>query len=224
MLKVLKTKGMSFHGELRMIYDPENLTFQQTHKLMIGSIIPRPIAFVATTSLKKLNNIAPFSYFNGVCSNPPTIMFAPARRGWDGKEKDTLKNIRDTKEFTINIVSESFSQQMVDCSTDFDSNIDEFEISGLHTSKSQKIQPPRLKESKISYECILNQIVEIGDGKAGSGFIVIGSIVLFHISDDVISNDRIDVQKLNPIGRLAGDWYTRPTDNFKIMRKVKPDK
>ena len=177
MLKVLKTKGMSFHGELRMIYDPENLTFQQNHKLMIGSIIPRPIAFVATTSLKKLNNIAPFSYFNGVCSNPPTIMFAPARRGWDGKEKDTLKNIRDTKEFTINIVSESFSQQMVDCSTDFDSNIDEFEISGLHTSKSQKIQPPRLKESKISYECVLNQIVEIGDGKAGSGFIVIGKIV-----------------------------------------------
>ena len=79
-------------------------------------------------------------------------------------------------------------------------------------------------ESKISYECILNQIVEIGDGKAGSGFIVIGSIVLFHISDDVISNDRIDIQKLNPIGRLAGDWYTRPTDNFKIMRKIKPDK
>ena len=73
-----------------MIYDPKNLTFQQTHKLMIGSIIPRPIAFVATTSLKKSNNIAPFSYFNGVCSNPPTIMFAPARRGWDGKEKDTL--------------------------------------------------------------------------------------------------------------------------------------
>lgn len=215
---------MSFHGEIRMIYDPENLTFQQTHKLMIGSIIPRPIAFVATTSLKKLNNIAPFSYFNGVCSNPPTIMFAPARRGWDGKEKDTLKNIRETKEFTINIVSESFSQQMVDCSTDFDSNINEFEISGLHTSKSQRIQPPRLKESKISYECILNQIVEIGDGKAGSGFIVIGSIVLFHISDDVISNDRIDIQKLNPIGRLAGDWYTRPTDNFKIMRKIKPDK
>ena len=215
---------MSFHGEIRMIYDPEDLTFQQTHKLMIGSIIPRPIAFVATTSVKKSNNIAPFSYFNGVCSNPPTIMFAPARRGWDGKEKDTLKNIRETKEFTINIVSESFSQQMVDCSTDFDSNINEFEISGLHTSKSQRIQPPRLKESKISYECILNQIVEIGDGKAGSGFIVIGSIVLFHISDDVISNDRIDIQKLNPIGRLAGDWYTRPTDNFKIMRKVKPDK
>ena len=80
-------KTMFSLGKDKMIYDPEKLTFQQTHKLMIGSIIPRPIAFVATTSNEKINNIAPFSYFNGVCSNPPTIMFAPARRGWDGKEK-----------------------------------------------------------------------------------------------------------------------------------------
>ena len=80
---------------------------------MIGSIVPRPIAFVSTISKNKKNNIAPFSYFNGVCSNPPTIMFAPARRGWDGSEKDTLINIRDTKEFVVNIVSESITEQMV---------------------------------------------------------------------------------------------------------------
>jgi len=209
-------------GKNKMIYDPKKLTFQQTHKLMIGSIIPRPIAFVATTNNEKINNIAPFSYFNGVCSNPPTIMFAPARRGWDGKEKDTLVNIRETKEFTINIVSESFAQQMVECSTDFDSKVDEFDVSGLNIAKSKKILPPRLKEAKISFECKLNQIVEIGDGKAGSGFIVIGSIVLFHIEDEIITNDKIDVQKLNPIGRLAGDWYTKPTNNFKISRKIKP--
>ena len=207
-----------------MIYDPDEITFQETHKLMIGSIVPRPIAFVGTTSLKKTDNIAPFSYFNGVCSNPPTIMFAPARRGWDGKEKDTLINIRDTKEFTINVVSESFAQQMVECSTDYDSDVNEFKVSGLNTSKSKKILPPRLKEAKISLECILNQIVEIGDGTAGSGFIVIGSIVLFHIDDRIISDNKIDIQKLKPIGRLAGDWYTRPTDNFEITRKVKPEK
>ena len=215
-------KTMFSLGKNKMIYDPKKLTFQQTHKLMIGSIIPRPIAFVATTNNEKINNIAPFSYFNGVCSNPPTIMFAPARRGWDGKEKDTLVNIRETKEFTINIVSESFAQQMVECSTDFDSKVDEFDVSGLNIAKSKKILPPRLKEAKISFECKLNQIVEIGDGKAGSGFIVIGSIVLFHIEDEIITNDKIDVQKLNPIGRLAGDWYTKPTNNFKISRKIKP--
>ena len=217
-------KTMFSLGKDKMIYDQEKLTFQQTHKLMIGSIVPRPIAFVATTSNEKINNIAPFSYFNGVCSNPPTIMFAPARRGWDGKEKDTLVNIRDTKEFTINIVSESFAQQMVECSTDYDSKVDEFDISGLNIAKSKKILPPRLKEAKISFECKLNQIVEIGDGKAGSGFVVIGSIVLFHINDEIITNEKIDIQKLNPIGRLAGDWYTKPTNNFKMSRKIKPTK
>ena len=102
-----------------MIYDPDNLPFQEIHKLMIGSIGPRPIAFVSTISKDGKNNIAPFSYFNGVCSSPPTIMFAPARRGWDGSEKDTLVNIRDTKEFVVNIVSESFAKKMVMCSTDY---------------------------------------------------------------------------------------------------------
>ena len=86
-----------------MIYDPAEKPFTETHKLMIGSIVPRPIAFVSTISKDGNNNVAPFSYFNGVCSNPPTVMFAPARRGWDGEEKDTLINIRDNHEFVITI-------------------------------------------------------------------------------------------------------------------------
>ena len=207
-----------------MIYDPDNLPFQEIHKLMIGSIVPRPIAFVSTISKDGKNNIAPFSYFNGVCSSPPTIMFAPARRGWDGSEKDTLVNIRDTKEFVVNIVSESFAKKMVECSTDYESNIDEFIVSGLNPVPSEQIISPRLKESKICFECKLNQIVEVGDGKAGSGFIVIGNVILFHIDDSVMIDGRIDIEKLNPIGRLAGNWYTRPTDNFRIQRKIKPDK
>ncbi len=207
-----------------MIIDPNNTPFQDIHKLMIGSIVPRPIAFVSTISKNKKNNIAPFSYFNGVCSNPPTIMFAPARRGWDGSEKDTLINIRDTKEFVVNIVSESITEQMVKCSTDFKSHVDEFSISGLTPAESKKINPPRLLESKINLECKLNQIVEIGDGTAGGGFIVIGTVILFHIDDKVLVNHKIDLKKLNPVGRLAGNWYTRPTDNFKIERKIKPNK
>ena len=207
-----------------MIYDPAELPFQETHKLMIGSIVPRPIALVSTTSEDGVNNIAPFSYFNGVCSNPPTIMFAPARRGWDGSEKDTLVNIRDTKEFVVNIVSESFAEQMVQCSTDYKNDIDEFTISGLNPLPSEKIISPRLKESKISFECKLNQIVEIGDDRAGSGFVVIGTVILFHIDDSIIIDGKIDIEKLNPIGRLAGNWYTRPTDKFRIQRKIKPNK
>jgi len=206
-----------------MILDPNEIPFQETHKLMIGSIIPRPIAFVSTQSNNGKNNVAPFSYFNGVCSKPPTIMFAPARRGWDGEEKDTLINIRDTEEFVVNIVSESFAEKMVMCATDFESDVDEFEISGLTPTNSQKIKPPRVGEAQISFECKLNQIVEIGDGTSGSGFVVIGTIVLFHIDDGIYDNGRIITDKLEPLGRLAGNWYTRSTDTLKIDRKVKPD-
>jgi len=154
----------------------------------------------------------------------PNYYVCPARRGWDGSEKDTLVNIRDTKEFVVNIVSESFSEKMVKCSTDYESDVDEFIVAGLNPLPSEKIIPPRLSESKISFECKLNQIVNIGNGKAGSGFIVIGTIILFHIDDSVIVDGKIDVEKLNPIGRLAGNWYTRPTNNFKIQRTIEPDK
>ena len=206
-----------------MIYDPAEHPFSETHKLMIGSIVPRPIALVSTTSNNGINNLAPFSYFNGVCSKPPTIMFAPARRGWDGKEKDTLINIRNTKEFSINIVSEDIGEKMVKCSTDYEKEVDEYSKSGLSPLSSKKIKPPIVSESKISLECTLNQIVQIGEEDAGSGFIVIGTIVLFHIDDEVYDNGRIILDKLQPLGRVAGNGYVRSTNTFDIVRTIKPD-
>ena len=206
-----------------MIYDPAEHPFSETHKLMIGSIVPRPIALVSTTSNNGINNLAPFSYFNGVCSKPPTIMFAPARRGWDGQEKDTLINIRNTKEFSINIVSEDIGEKMVKCSTDYEKEVDEYSKSGLSPLSSKKIKPPIVSESKISLECILNQIVQIGKEDAGSGFIVIGTIVLFHIDDEVYDNGRIILDKLQPLGRVAGNGYVRSTNAFDIIRTIKPD-
>ena len=206
-----------------MIYDPAEHPFSETHKLMIGSIVPRPIALVSTTSNNGINNLAPFSYFNGVCSKPPTIMFAPARRGWDGKEKDTLINIRNTKEFSINIVSENIGEKMVKCSTDYEKEVDEYSKSGLSPLSSKKIKPPIVSESKISLECILNQIVQIGKEDAGSGFIVIGTIVLFHIDDEVYDNGRIILDKLQPLGRVAGNGYVRSTNAFDIVRTIKPN-
>ena len=206
-----------------MIYDPAEHPFSETHKLMIGSIVPRPIALVSTTSNNGINNLAPFSYFNGVCSKPPTIMFAPARRGWDGQEKDTLINIRNTKEFSINIVSEDIGEKMVKCSTDYEIEVDEYSKSGLSPLSSKKIKPPIVSESKISLECILNQIVQIGKEDAGSGFIVIGTIVLFHIDDEVYDNGRIILDKLQPLGRVAGNGYVRSTDTFDIARTIKPN-
>ena len=206
-----------------MNIDPTKQSFQENHKLMIGSIVPRPIAFVSTKSTNGILNLAPFSYFNGVCSKPPTIMFAPARRGYDGLTKDTLNNIRSTKEFVVNLVSEEIVEPMVECATDYDKEIDEFKISNLTPIDSDKISSPRVKESKVSYECELNTIVEIGEAEPGAGFVVIGTIVMFHIQNDVYNDGRIDLKALNPIGRLAGNSYTRVFDNFKVIRKIKPD-
>ena len=206
-----------------MIYDPTEHPLLETHKLMIGSIVPRPIAFVSTLSKDGLENLAPFSYFNGICSNPPSIMFCPARRGYDGKTKDTLNNIRDTEEFAVNIVSEDFSEQMVSTSTDFEPEVNEFEVSGLTPEPCQKIAPPKVAEAKISFECKLNKIIPVGNEGPGGGFVVIGTIVLFHIDDDVYEDGYINLEKLRPIGRLAGNMYTRTTDKLEIIRKIKPD-
>ena len=206
-----------------MIIDPNKQSFSENYKLMIGSIVPRPIALVSTVSSNGLKNLAPFSYFNGVCSYPPTIMFAPGRRGYDGLTKDTLNNIRETEDFTVSIVSEKIGKQMVACATDYPPDVDEFEISGLTPLPSEKVKAPRVAESKVSFECKLNQIVEIGDGSPGAGFLVIGTIVIFHIDDDVYRNGKIDIKTLKPLGRLAGNSYTRISEIFDIVRKVRPD-
>lgn len=206
-----------------MIIDPTKQSFKDNHKLMIGSIVPRPIAFVSTKSDDGILNLAPFSYFNGVCSNPPTIMFAPARRGYDGLTKDTLNNIQDTNEFVVNIVSEDFVKPMVACATDYEKDVDEFEISNLTPADSLKVAPPLVKESKVSFECQLNTIVEIGKAEPGAGFVVIGTIVMFHVDDKVYKDGRIDLKELNPVGRLAGNSYTRVFDNFNVIRHIKPN-
>tara|TARA_Y100000758_G_scaffold128704_1_gene90848 strand:- start:1079 stop:1699 length:621 start_codon:yes stop_codon:yes gene_type:complete len=206
-----------------MIIDPTKQSFKDNHKLMIGSIVPRPIAFVSTKSADGILNLAPFSYFNGVCSNPPTIMFAPARRGYDGLTKDTLNNIQDTNEFVVNIVSEDFVKPMVACATDYEKDVDEFEISNLTPADSLKVAPPLVKESKVSFECQLNTIVEIGKAEPGAGFVVIGTIVMFHVDDKVYKDGRIDLKELNPVGRLAGNSYTRVFDNFNVIRHIKPN-
>lgn len=207
-----------------MKFDPNKQSFKDNHRLMIGSIVPRPIAFVSTKSKDGILNLAPFSYFNGVCSNPPTIMFAPARKGYDGLTKDTLNNISDTEEFVVNIVSEEIVEPMVACATDFEKEVNEFEVSGLTPVDSVKVAPPCVKESKVSFECRLQTIVPVGEAEPGGGFVVIGNIVMFHVDDDVYKDGRIDLNVLKPVGRLAGNNYSRINDVFTVVRQIKPDK
>jgi len=207
-----------------MKIDPKNQSYKENYKLLIGSIQPRPIALVSTVSKSGKPNLAPFSFFNGVCSNPPTIVFAPVRRSSDNMPKDTLINIRDTEEFVINIVSEDIVNPMVETATDFHPDVNEFTISNFTPVPSDKIKAPRVKESKINFECKLNKILEIGDGSPGSGFLVVGTIVMFHIDEDVFDEGRIITEKLKPIGRLAGNDFCGVNNIFKIARKPIPKK
>jgi flavin reductase (DIM6/NTAB) family NADH-FMN oxidoreductase RutF len=202
-----------------MLIDPKKQTYKENYKLLIGSIVPRPIALVSTISEQGIYNLAPFSFFTGITSDPPTICFSPARKAEDGSPKDTLNNIKATGEFVINIVNEEISEPMNETATEFPADIDEFEMSGLTAVKAQIVEAPLVKESPISFECKKLQIIEIGEVQAGGGFLVIGEIVMFHVDDELIKNGRIDTGLLNPIGRLAGMEYTKLGERFTIARK-----
>jgi flavin reductase (DIM6/NTAB) family NADH-FMN oxidoreductase RutF len=204
-----------------LIFDPAREQPANIYKLMIGAIVPRPIAFVSTLSADGIPNLAPFSFFTGVSANPPVICFSPMIRGTDGALKDTLNNIEATREFVVNIVSEDFAAQMNVCSTEFPPEVDEFAASGLTPAPSDVVKPPRVKESRINMECLLLQVVHVS-GKPLGGSIVLGEVVRFHVDDAIVSDFRIDPDKLRAIGRLGGPSYTRITDRFDLVRPKKP--
>ena len=183
---------------------------------MIGSIVPRPIALVSSISKNGIRNLAPFSFFNGVCSNPPTILFSTVTRR-DGVEKDTLSNVEATKEFVVNMVTEQLVEQMNRSSGDYPPDVDEFAESHLTPVPCELVSPARVLESPINMECKLTQIVRIGSG-AGGGAVVIGEILLFHIADELFDNYRIDPDKLHPIGRMGGPSYIRTNNRFELVR------
>ncbi len=174
----------------------------------MGAILPRPIAFISTISEDGIPNLAPFSFFMGVTSNPATICFSSARKTGPNTKKDTLSNIDFSGEFVINIVSENIARQMHGAAKDYPPDVDEFEETGLTAIASQIVKPPRVMESPISLECRLYQTVDIGDGSPGSGTLVIGEILVYHIEDTIYENGNINTTLLNPIGKLAGVEYT----------------
>jgi len=199
-----------------LIIDPKGYFYGDIYKLMIGAIVPRPIAFVSTVDMSGHRNLAPFSFFNGVCSNPPIIAFSTVIRK-DGTDKDTLNNIEATKEFVVNIVSEDFAAQMNIASTEFPPSVDEFIESKLTPVPSDVVASPRVKESRITMECRLVTIVRFGEGPGG-GQTIFGEILRFHIDDLLIENFKIDPDRLNAIGRMGGPTYTRTNDRFDLMR------
>jgi flavin reductase (DIM6/NTAB) family NADH-FMN oxidoreductase RutF len=200
-----------------MIIHPQDHDRRDIYKLMIGAIVPRPIAFVSSVSLEGILNLAPFSFFTGISANPPVVCFCPMIRRSDGARKDTLNNVEATREFVINIVSEEFAEQMNLCSAEFPPEVDEFEQSGLTPIPSKLVRAPRVKESHINLECKLLQVVHVSPRPLG-GSIVVGEVLCFHVEDGLIDDYRIDPDKLRPIGRMGGASYTRTTDRFDLVR------
>ncbi|MBG9443824.1 flavin reductase family protein [Cytobacillus firmus] len=205
-----------------MELNPQSLEWKDAYKLMVGSILPRPIAFVTTMDTDGNVNAAPFSFFTAICADPMLICFSPMRKGTDGSKKDTLANIEATKEFVINIVSEDFTEKMNICAADYPAGTDELDAAGLEKEKSASVKPPRVKESKVHLECSLYQVLHFGE-QPGSGSLVIGKVEHVHVAEELYENGRINSEKLKPVGRMAGHFYTRPmTDVFELIRKTDP--
>jgi flavin reductase (DIM6/NTAB) family NADH-FMN oxidoreductase RutF len=197
---------------------PDALSWKSVYKLLIGSVLPRPIGWISSVNDQGQPNLAPFSFFNVACANPPTILFCPMIRSVNNQPKDTLQNIRETGEFVVNIVSGELVEKMNLTSVEAPCEVNEFDYAGLTPAPSCEVTPPRVAESPIHFECKLNQIVEISQ-EPGGGSVVIGTVVHMHIDEKLlIGEDKIDLVKLNPIGRLAGNSYVHVTDIFDMER------
>ena len=204
-----------------MIIDPRDHEPRDIYRLMTGVIVPRPIAFVSTVNAQGSRNLAPFSFFTAISANPPVICFAPMIRGRDSSIKDTLRNIRATREFVVNVVTEQIGEQMNVTSADVPPEVDEFLLAHLTPIPSDLIGPPRVGESPVNMECRLLQIVEISPKPLG-GSLVIGEVLRFHVADDLIDGFHIDPDLLKAIGRMSGSTYTRTAQRFNMERPVWP--
>ena len=186
--------------------DPAELAIADLHGILLSTIAPRPIALASTVDKDGKVNLSPFSFFNVFSANPPILIFSPARRVRDNSTKDTLDNILETMEVCINVVNSAIVQQVSLSSSEYDKGVNEFVKSGLHETPSLKINPPRVKESPVSMECVVKEIKPLGD-EGGAGNLVIAEVVLLHLDDSIFNSDGIiDPLKLDPVARMGGNW------------------
>jgi len=187
------------------------------------AIAPRPICFASTVDKGGNINLSPFSFFNMFSTNPPVCVFSPARRVRDNTTKHTLENLKEVPECVINIVNYDMVQQVSLASVEYGKGVNEFIKSGLTMLPSEMVKPPRVAESPVQFECVINDIISLGDG-AGAGNLIIAEIKLMHINEAVLDDEgKIDQQKMDLVARLGGDWYCRVTpDN--LFQVAKPNK
>ena len=206
-----------------MIVSPSGLSHNELYNILLNSVAPRPIAWVSTTSASGQHNLAPFSFFNVVCVDPPLLAFAPGLRrprqpeAARGEAKDTLRNIRETREFVVNVVTYELAEAMNLTSGEYDASVNELALAKLTPEPSQLVRPPRVAESPVSFECKLHQILDFSNAPTG-GSLVIGQIVSIHINDANLKDGKLDRNSLDLIGRMGGLQYTRTTDRFEMVR------
>lgn len=205
-------------------FDPQTISKKDLHQYVIGAVSPRPIALVSSQSEKGNFNLAPYSFFNAFSSSPPIMIFSANLIGQPAKQKDTLRNVTTHRECVINLVSYPIVRQMALCSVEFDADISEFTKSGLTMLDSEIISPPRVKEASVQMECIVQDILALGN-KAGAAQLVICRVVRFHVSKEIMDDDlrRIDPQKYHTVGRLGRTNYISVNgDNvFSVYQPVK---
>jgi len=189
--------------------DPTQIATPDLHQYLLGAVAPRPIAFASTISANGEPNLAPYSFFNAFSSNPPILIFSSNRRVKNNTTKDTLKNIQDTGEVVINVVPYRMVRQMAVASVEYDAGVNEFEKAGFTPLPSEMIRPFRVTESPVHMECVVDQILPLGE-KGGAGNLIICRVVLMHIDESVLGEKgRIDPNKIDLMGRMGRFWYAR---------------
>ncbi len=193
---------------MKTIY-PSELEHRERHQLLLSGVAPRPIAFV--TSQDKLGNVnvSPFSFFNAYSSRPPIIAIGPAISSISGKAKDTLTNILETGECTISVVTYSMVEQISLASCEYGAEINEYEKSGLTQRASSIVKPPYVAESPFSMECTLHQFIPLCEDQGGNGRMLLMEVQLFHVSDSVYTDNKVDPRKMDLAARMGYDWYCR---------------
>jgi flavin reductase (DIM6/NTAB) family NADH-FMN oxidoreductase RutF len=201
-------------------YKLSELAPSDRHQLILSAVAPRPIAFAGTIDENENINLSPFSFFNVFSTNPPVIIFSPSRRGFDGSMKHTHQNILKVPEVTISTVDYAMVQQMSLTSNEYPKDVNEFLKSGLTMMPSQLIRPPYVTESPAVFECRVQKVIELGKGP-GSGNLIICEIDLMHVREEVLSSENhLDIQKLDLVGRMGGNWYVRASDSalFEVQK------
>ena len=185
------------------------------YKLLSGLVVPRPIGWIGTRSADGVDNLAPYSFFNAVAATPPTVLFAPT--GQPGARKDTLANVRETGAFTVNIVSFDLAEAMNATSATHPAEVDEFEAVGLAKREAEAVDAPAVADAPAVFECRLDRVIEVGRAPMGS-HVVLGEVVAFVVDERLLDGTRVDQVELDPIGRHAGNAYSRANVLFELVR------